>query len=153
MPPPYPTPSSPAATAVMRGNRKRDTKPELLLRSALHRQGLRYRLGKVVVSAGLRVQPDITFPARKVAVFVDGCWWHRCPTHGVTPRSNTEYWLPKLARNVDRDRRVDEALAAGGWLLIRAWEHEIAEDAGAVVIKISESLRARSVRARSRRAG
>jgi DNA mismatch endonuclease, patch repair protein len=121
---PYPAPTSAAASAVMRANRKSNTKPELALRSALHRRRLRFRIGLRIVAGDVRVVPDVIFTKAKVAVFVDGCWWHRCPEHGVTPRSNAGYWLPKLARNVERDRQVDGALARSGWTVIRVWEHE-----------------------------
>lgn len=70
------------------------------------------------------MRPDVVFPRRRIAVFVDGCFWHCCPIHGNEPRANTDYWGPKLARNVARDRAVDEALLADGWTVIRAWEHE-----------------------------
>lgn len=133
---PYPVPTSAAVSAVMRANRKRDTGPELALRSALHRRGLRFRVNLSLRCGAVRVVPDIVFTRRKVAVFVDGCWWHRCPAHGTTPKANTAYWLPKLDRNVQRDRRVDAALAAGGWTILRIWEHEVVADADAVAATI-----------------
>jgi DNA mismatch endonuclease (patch repair protein) len=77
-----------------------------------------------IVAAGRRVRADIVFPRRRVAVFVDGCFWHCCPQHGRAPANNTEYWDPKLARNVDRDRDTDQALESEGWTVIRIWEHE-----------------------------
>lgn len=125
----YPLPTSPAATAVMRANRGRDTGPEVRLRSALHRAGLRFRKNLPVVAGEVRVRPDVVFPRRRIAVFSDGCWWHACPEHGTSPRSNVDYWLPKLVRNVERDRRVDAALRAAGWTVVRVWEHEDPEDA------------------------
>jgi DNA mismatch endonuclease, patch repair protein len=124
----------------MRANRKRDTGPELALRSELHRRGLRYRLGLKVAAPGLRVLPDLVFPRQRVAVFVDGCWWHRCPEHGTMPRSNTAYWLPKLARNVERDLQVDAALTASGWSVVRVWEHSVREDVGAVASVIAAQI-------------
>jgi DNA mismatch endonuclease (patch repair protein) len=108
----------------MRANRKSDTRPELALRSALHSLGLRYRLGTPVRAQAVRVVPDVLFGRARVAVFLDGCFFHQCPDHGVQPRSNAAYWTPKLARNVERDRRVDAALRADGWTVIRIWEHE-----------------------------
>lgn len=122
--PSYPTPTSAAVTAVMRGNRKADTRPEVLLRSALHRRGLRFRKNHAIVTPELRVTADVVFPGRQLSVFVDGCFWHSCPEHGTRPRSNTDYWDAKLARNIARDRRVESALAAAGWTVIRVWEHE-----------------------------
>lgn len=127
-----PAASSLAARAVMRGNRGVDTTPEVALRSALHRRGLRFRKHVQAVRE-LRCRPDIVFASRRVAVFVDGCYWHRCPTHGVSPRQNAEYWSAKLDRNVARDRRNDEALAAAGWKVVRVWEHEPVEHALAAV--------------------
>lgn len=76
------------------------------------------------------MHPDIVFTRAKVAVFVDGCFWHCCPDHGSAPKSNTPYWGPKLEANRSRDRRVDAALRADGWLVIRIWEHEDPEEAG-----------------------
>jgi DNA mismatch endonuclease (patch repair protein) len=111
----------------MRANRKTNTRPELALRSALHRRGLRYRVHLPVTTNRVRVVPDVVFPARKVAVFADGCLWHCCPRHGTRPRSNAAYWVSKLAGNVERDRRVDAALAADGWTVVRIWEHELTE--------------------------
>src|SRR5262249_50711210 len=115
--------SSEATRAVMQGNRSRDTQPEVLLRSALHRRGLRFRKNVRVVPS-LQCRVDIAFKAARVAVFVDGCFWHRCPEHGVEPSSNTGYWTEKLTRNVARDSRNDAELASAGWQVIRVWEHE-----------------------------
>jgi DNA mismatch endonuclease, patch repair protein len=123
---PYPTPTSTVVSRVMRGNRKVGTRPELRLRSAMHRLGLRYRIGLAVQAGHVRVRPDAVFTRAKVAVFLDGCYWHACNTHGTRPASNADYWVPKLANNVARDRRVDEALAAAGWTVVRVWEHESA---------------------------
>ena len=126
----------------MRGNRKRDTRPELALRSALHRQGLRFRAEFPLRLDGSRpIRLDIAFTRLRVAVFVDGCFWHRCPEHCQVPRSNRSYWEPKLSRNVDRDRRVDAALAAGGWVPVRVWEHE---DLIASAERVAAVLRDRS---------
>lgn len=120
----YPYPSSAAVTAVMKGNRKRDTRPELAVRSALHRRGLRFRKDLPLRVGDVRVRPDVVFPRRRLALFVDGCFWHRCPLHGTRPRVNTSYWEQKLDRNVERDRRQEAVLRSGGWTVIRAWEHE-----------------------------
>lgn len=119
----YPTPTTAAATAVMRGNRKYDTWPERRLRSALHRTGLRFRKHLNITGASVRVAPDIVFPRRRLAVFVDGCFWHCCPEHGTRPQSNSGYWSPKLARNRARDARVNEELSTAGWEVLRIWEH------------------------------
>src|SRR5262245_47670286 len=96
---PYPVPSRPAMTAVMRGNRRTDTKPEVALRSALHRRGIRFRKDAHVIAADVRVKADILFRRHRTAVFVDGCFWHGCPQHGNKPKANAGYWGPKLERN------------------------------------------------------
>jgi DNA mismatch endonuclease, patch repair protein len=112
----------------MRRNPRRDTRPEVALRSELHRCGLRFRKDLPLRVPGRVVRPDVTFTRARLAVFVDGCFWHACPIHGNQPRANTEYWEPKLARNVARDRAVDAALATAGWRVLRAWEHEPPRD-------------------------
>lgn len=120
----------------MRANRRTDTKPEVELRRALHRLGYRYRKDLRLDLGGRRVRPDIVFTARKVAVFVDGCFWHACPEHGRQPRTNEWYWAPKLRRNVERDRAADAALAAAGWRVVRLWEHEPIGTAVDVVVDV-----------------
>lgn len=132
----YPFPSSPAVSAIMRGNRKTDSKPEVQLRSALHRRGLRFRKNLLLHVDGLRVRPDIVFPKAKVAVFVDGCFWHRCPEHGVSPRANSGYWRAKLEGNVVRDRSVNRLMKAAGWRPIRIWEHTDVDTAAEEVIAL-----------------
>jgi DNA mismatch endonuclease (patch repair protein) len=124
MPLPYPKPTSPEVSARMRRNPRRDTRPEVALRSELHRRGLRFRKDLPLRAPGRVVRPDVAFTRARVAIFVDGCFWHVCPVHGNQPRVNTDYWRPKLARNVARDRAVDSALQAAGWRVLRAWEHE-----------------------------
>jgi DNA mismatch endonuclease, patch repair protein len=109
----------------MRAIRRTNTKPEVALRQALHRQGYRFRKDyRLDLADGKRVRPDIAFTARRVAVFVDGCFWHACPEHGSKPANNVWYWEPKLRRNVERDRAADAALSAAGWDVVRVWEHE-----------------------------
>jgi len=107
----------------MRGNRRRDTDPERALRSELHRRGLRFRVDMSVPGIGLRARPDIVFTRSRLAVYVDGCFWHRCPLHGTEPKANSDYWKPKLDANVERDRRVTALLRHGGWDVIRIWSH------------------------------
>lgn len=107
----------------MRANRSRDTGPELRLRRALHAAGYRYRVNFALRVPGRKVKPDITFTRQHLAVFVDGCYWHSCPEHGRMPSDPSGYWKVKLQRNVDRDRKVDEALRAAGWRVLRIWEH------------------------------
>lgn len=125
----------------MKGNRKRDTRPEIRLRSALHRAGLRFRKDRSITAGDLRVRADVVFPTARVVVFSDGCFWHACPEHGTSPQSNQDYWTPKLARNVDRDRRVDEALLAAGWTVVRVWEHEVPEEAARRIAKVTRACR------------
>ena len=119
----------------MRAIRRTDTKPELALRRALHRMGYRFRKDyRLDLDTGQRVRPDVAFTARKVAVFVDGCFWHACPDHGSKPSVNQGYWAPKLLRNVERDRAADSALELAGWRVVRLWEHVPLEAAVAAVV-------------------
>ena len=121
----------------MRANRRTDTKPELALRHALHKLGYRYRKDyRLDLDSGRRVRPDIAFTARKVAVFVDGCFWHACPEHGSKPRANEWYWGPKLVRNVERDRINDAALILAGWTVVRLWEHVPLDEAISTVVTV-----------------
>ncbi|MFC4083397.1 very short patch repair endonuclease [Amycolatopsis samaneae] len=120
---PYPSAANEGRSRNMRANKRTDTKPEVTLRKELHRLGYRYRKDLPIVLDGVRVRPDIVFPGRKVAVFVDGCFWHVCPEHGRQPTSNEWYWTPKLRRNMDRDQLVTSALEDAGWRVIRIWEH------------------------------
>lgn len=109
----------------MRANRRRDTEPELALRSLLHRAGLRFRVDLPIrPGSGRPIRPDIVFPRRRVAVFVDGCFWHGCPIHATQPATNAEYWGDKIVENRARDARTTEALEALGWTVRRFWEHE-----------------------------
>lgn len=132
--PTAPPASSQAVARAMRGNRKFDTKPELRLRSELHRQGLRFRKHMTLIASGRRASADIVFPRQQVAVFVDGCYWHRCPAHGTAPRTNTGYWAAKLRRNVERDAEINQALLGAGWAVLRIWEHTSTVDAAALVV-------------------
>ena len=121
----------------MLGNRGRDTKPELLVRSLLHKRGLRYRVNQRPLS-GLRRTADIVFSTAHVAVFIDGCFWHGCPNHYKQPSTNTKYWRDKIDGNRRRDRETDSLLAAERWLVLRFWEHE---DPADVAEAIERSLR------------
>lgn len=102
---------------------RRDTAPEISLRKALHARGMRYRVQIPVPGRGRR-RIDIAFTRVRLAVFVDGCFWHGCPDHGVRPRANSEWWEWKLARNAERDRDTDQVLASQGWSVLRVWEHD-----------------------------
>ena len=136
-----PRPTSAAASAVMRGNRKRDTKPELAIRRAVHRTGGRYE----VAARPLRGRPwtaDLVFRRPRVAVFVDGCYWHGCPQHFKLPSANLGYWGTKIERNRERDSLVDAELSAAGWTVIRIWEHEEPEAAAAQIVRAVRPARA-----------
>ena len=102
---------------------RRDTAPELAVRRALHAAGLRYRVQLPVPGKGRR-SIDIAFPRARLAVFVDGCFWHGCPEHGVEPKANSEWWRWKLQRNQNRDRDTTGLLQDQGWMVLRVWEHE-----------------------------
>src|ERR1700751_1509407 len=116
----------------MRAIKRADTKPELALRSALHRAGYRFRKDhRLDLDSGKRVPPDIAFTARRGGVFLDGWFWHVCPEHGRDPAGNEWYWAPKLRRTVERDRAADAALAAAGWRVVRIWEYVALPDAAA----------------------
>ncbi|MBV9096492.1 MAG: very short patch repair endonuclease [Frankiaceae bacterium] len=130
--------SPPASSAGIRRrmqvlSKKRDTAPELVLRRELHRLGLRYRVDVAPIPSQPRRRADIVFPRRRLAVFVDGCFWHGCEDHGVRPTANAEYWRAKLLRNMERDRETDALLIAAGWRVMRVWEHEPAQAAAARV--------------------
>jgi DNA mismatch endonuclease (patch repair protein) len=126
----------------MKGNRRRDTKPELALRSMLHAHGYRFRVDHAVpLSARRPTRVDIAFTKVKLAVFVDGCFWHGCPEHGTVPRSNEAYWVGKLARNAERDVEVDRALVDADWTVIHVWEHERPKSAAARIGKAIDAAR------------
>lgn len=116
-----PPASSAQVREVMRGNRARDTKPELRIRQALHRRGWRYRVHYSI--SDIRIRPDIVFTRRRVAVFIDGCFWHGCPEHGNVPDTHRGYWSAKLRRNVERDVENTRTLQSLGWRVVRVWEH------------------------------
>jgi DNA mismatch endonuclease (patch repair protein) len=127
----------------MRGNRRSDTKPEVRLRSALHGLGLRFRKDVRIDLPGRRVRPDVVFGPSRVAVFVDGCFWHRCPEHATEPKTNADFWRKKFGRNVRRDEADNAALRANGWTVIRIWEHEPATKAARDVADVVAACRAR----------
>lgn len=109
------------------------------MRSELHARGLRFRKDHLVRAGGAKARVDICFPRARVAVFVDGCFWHVCPIHYHAPRRNTDYWGPKFAANVARDRRIDAAFESDGWRVIRCWEHEdVAEAADRIEVVVRE---------------
>lgn len=127
MPPDGSWASSAARRRNMQAIRSRDTTPERLVRRLVHAQGLRYRVAARPLS-DLRRTADMVFRPAKVAVFIDGCYWHGCPEHYVSPKTNPGYWSDKVARNIARDRDTNERLQAAGWLVLRFWEHDPAEE-------------------------
>ena len=135
---PYPYPASEVTTKVMKANKNKDTKPEVTLRKALREAGYPgYRLHWKKAPG----HPDIAYPGRKVAIFVNGCFWHRCPHCNLPmPKRNQEYWVPKFERNVERDRKEQEDLIRLGWTVEVVWECEIKKDLGEVVCRITRHL-------------
>ena len=125
--------SSAANRRSMLGNRSRDTKPERALRSLVHAAGLRYRVAAKPLP-GIRRTADLLFRPTRVAVFVDGCYWHGCPEHFVPPKTNPDYWQEKIGRNVQRDRDTDARLVEAGWLVLRFWEHQPVQGCAADVV-------------------
>ena len=140
--PKSPLPSTPAASTAMRGNRRRDTRPELAVRSAVHRRGLRYRVDAQPLP-DLRRRADLVFRSSKVAVFVDGCLWHGCPEHCRIPSTHEDYWSAKIGRNTARDRDTDNKLREADWLPLRIWEHEDPLEAAERVVKAVGARRPR----------
>ena len=123
-----PLASSPAVSRRMRATGQRDTAPELALRSALHCRGLRYRVDVAPV-VGLRRRADLVFGRARVAVFVDGCFWHGCPVHATWPRANAAWWRAKIEATRRRDADTNRRLADAGWTVVRVWEHEETDSA------------------------
>ena len=131
-------PSSPESSHRMAKVRQKGTDAEIALRRELHRRGLRYRVDYEVLKKPRRVA-DVAFPGLKIAIFVDGCFWHGCPTHATYPKSNTSYWLPKLQENKERDRRQTARLEHAGWKVIRVWEHDCRPVNRRVVTRIARA--------------
>lgn len=121
----------------MSAARTKDTKPELDVRRVLHARGLRYRVGYAVPGSPRRTI-DIAFTRTRVAVFLDGCFWHGCPTHGTRPHANSEWWKRKLEGNTARDADTNRLLCASGWTVLRFWEHE---DPSAIADRIESVIR------------
>jgi DNA (cytosine-5)-methyltransferase 1 len=127
-----PTASTEAIRQRMANTKRRDTKPEMLLRSELHRRGLRYVVDRPV--DGTRRRADIVFRGPRVAVYVDGCYWHGCPLHGTTPKRNRSWWTEKLEANRSRDAHTDARLRNAGWVVLRFWEHDDPVAAASLVV-------------------
>lgn len=134
-----PAASSEVVLRRMQRQRRRDTKPELAVRRAVHALGLRYRVDIAPIPG--RRRADMVFTRAKVAVYIDGCFWHGCPDHATEPKANREWWRQKLDRNRERDADTDRLLVAAGWLPLRIWEHEIPEAAARTV---AETVRGRT---------
>jgi len=130
-----PIPSSEAALKRMQAAKPRDTAPEKALRSALYREGLRYRIDVKPIKS-LNRRADIVFRSVKVAIFVDGCFWHGCPIHGTQAKANAEFWRLKIKRNKERDVDTSRRLEDAGWKVVRVWEHEDPEKASGKICKI-----------------
>ena len=116
----------------MLNTKRRDTPFELAVRRRLHASGLRYFVDRSIRGVS-RARPDVIFPSSKVAVFLDGCFWHCCPFHGSTPSANGDWWRRKLAANASRDRRHNCELRRAGWQVLRFWEHEEPEEVAAAI--------------------
>ncbi|MEV1043779.1 very short patch repair endonuclease [Streptomyces sp. NPDC049916] len=124
----------------MQAIRSRDTQPERLIRRLVHAQGLRYRVAAKPLP-DLRRTADLVFRPVRVAVFIDGCYWHGCPEHYVSPKTNAGYWSEKVARNVARDRDTDERLSQAGWTVLRFWEHESPDMCADKIARTVEGIR------------
>jgi DNA mismatch endonuclease, patch repair protein len=111
----------------------------------LHAAGMRFRKDYRVRAGPRWVRPDVVFIRAKLAVFMDGCFWHGCPEHGSVPAANADYWASKLRQNVERDRAIDSALVADGWTVLRVWEHEVVSDVDRAVELVSAALNGREV--------
>lgn len=136
-----PQPPSPGRARNMRAIRRVDTRPEVQLRRALHARGLRFRKDlRLNFPSGDAVRPDVVFTRRRIAIFVDGCFWHSCPLHGRIPSVNQQYWEPKLRRTTQRDLAADILLESNGWTVVRYWEHETVEDIMAHLSPLFETV-------------
>ncbi|WP_081902670.1 very short patch repair endonuclease [Lentzea aerocolonigenes] len=132
--------SSAATRASMQGNKARDTKPELALRSAVHALGLRYRVSARPLPQ-LRRTADMVFTSAKVAVFLDGCFWHGCAEHHTVAATNASFWAEKVRTNQARDRDTNQRLAEVGWLSVRVWEHEDPAEAAKAIAQVVRERR------------
>ena len=141
-----PRATSVAVRNVMKTNGPRDTQPELRLRRAFHAAGLRYRKD-MRPERDLRCSADVVFSRHRVAVFVDGCYWHGCAKHFKPPKTNMEWWIEKIEDNIKRDVRTTMNLLARGWTVFRFWEHDLATIDGlaSAVEKVRSALRSCSV--------
>lgn len=135
-----PLASSETARKRMQSTPQRDTPAELRIRKLLHAMGLRYSVDAKPLEDSPR-RADVVFRRAKVAVFVDGCFWHGCPEHGTWPKANEQFWRAKILANIERDSNTNDRLRHRGWLVIRVWEHE---DPSAAATRIARRVRSRS---------
>lgn len=135
-----PKPKNEAVRARMKRTPQRDTPVEVAIRREAYRRGLRYRVDRRPTKS-VRSRADMVFIGPKVAVYIDGCFWHGCPKHGTWPKNNAQWWREKLEANMARDRRVDAALEGEGWRVVRIWEHE---DVVEAVDCIEDAIRSRA---------
>jgi DNA mismatch endonuclease (patch repair protein) len=132
-------PSSAAVSARMSRQLSRDTAPEIAVRKLLHAAGLRYRVN-VPVPGMPRRTVDIVFGGSKIAIFMDGCFWHGCPEHATQPKANAEWWRAKLDKNMARDTETTKHLQAQGWTVLRFWEHESPAEVALAVARARGSV-------------
>lgn len=138
--PPAPKSTTHGVRQTMKANRRRDTKAELAVRRRLHQAGARYRVDFAPDSRDKRRKADIVFTRAKIAVYIDGCFWHGCPDHFIEPKSNLDYWRPKIEGNKRRDLETTASLVDLGWQVLRFWEHE---DPDGIVRRILHILASR----------
>jgi DNA mismatch endonuclease (patch repair protein) len=137
-----PPPKNAVVAAQMSRMPRSSTQPELLLRRALHARGLRFTVNR----KDLPGTPDVVLSRARIAVFVDGCFWHACEAHGVVPKNNRSWWHEKLQANRERDHRKDQALRRAGWLPVHVWEHEAVPDAAEQIVRLWLERRDHQVR-------
>jgi DNA mismatch endonuclease (patch repair protein) len=128
-------PTSPSRSFLMARIRRSGTACELAVRLAVHRAGYRYRLNS---GRGLPGTPDLVLRRFRLAIFVDGCFWHGCQQHGTVPKTNTQFWTAKILRNQRRDKQVDRSLKNFGWKVLRVWEHEVRTDMRRILRRITQ---------------
>lgn len=143
-----PKASSAHVRQIMQSIRTQDTQPEIALRLALHRLGHRYRKD-TRPETSLRCKADIVFRKLKICVFVDGCFWHGCPTHFRMPKTNSDWWIEKIDDNRARDIRQAERLRKAGWIVVRIWEHQINDNLDEVVHSLHASIINRKISMRT----
>jgi DNA mismatch endonuclease (patch repair protein) len=136
--------ATPAVRRVMQGNKSRDTKPEIAVRCAVHAMGMRYRVAARPL-VDVRRTADLVFRRARVAVFVDGCFWHGCPSHHTSPKTNTGYWTRKIEGNNARDRDTTALLKTAGWTVLRFWSHEEPQSVATRIVEVIRSEHEKTV--------